>query len=180
MSEAAQGASESSPPPPPGNRAVLVRLVAPPPVRRIGARVLTKELAEQFAEELRGDITHSVESAAWAVGIKSSTIRMAIKRANDDTCRTLDDEEICEIILGAKVEHVRQLREGLLRSAASKNMPGVTAFQRQLENQAPLEHPRGTALGVEDMGNGNGGALGGSTALRYVVHVPEDEAEEQD
>lgn len=160
----------------------LMRPVEAPRVRRIGARVLTIELAERFAEELCGDVTHSVESAALAVGIKPSTVRMALKRANDDTCRTLDDEEICEIILAAKAEHIRQIRQGLFVSAANKNMPGVTALQRQLENQAPLEHPRNQPIVGDGLGNGGSGAnsIGMSTSLRYVVHVPEDEAEEQD
>lgn len=178
MSEAAQREDEA----PPGNRGVLVRLVDAPRVRRIGVRVMTKELAEKFAEELCGDVTHSVDSAALAVGIKPSTVRMALKRAQDDTCRTLDDEEICEIILAAKAEHVRQLREGLFASAIQKNMAGVTAFQRQLENQAPLEHPRNQPVTADGLGNGGtgGNSIGSPNGLRYVVHVPEDEPEEQD
>lgn len=150
-----------------------------PPQRRynIGARVLTMELAQRFAELLTSDPTHSVESAAREAGLKPSTVRDALRRLNADQCRTLDDEEVCEVIARAKDQHIKDIRAAGYMSASKGNRAGTSWVQWQLEVQAPLEHPRKQESSVELTGRG-GGPIETVNALRYVVHVPVEEKDE--
>lgn len=159
----------------PGNKLALPA----PPERRynIGARVLTKDLAERFAELLTSDPTHSVESAAREAGLKPSTVRDALRRLNADQCRTLDDEEVCEIIAKAKDQHIKDIRAAGYMSAAKGNRAGTSWVQWQLEVQAPLEHPRKQEATVELTGKG-GGAIETVSTVRYVVRVPAEEKDE--
>lgn len=145
--------------------------------RRIGARVLTRELAEAFAAELVSDLSHSVESAALQSGLKPSTVRDAISRYQHDHCKTLEDEEICEIVLRAKTEHIKQIRHAGYLCAGKENRAGTAWMQWQLETQAPLEHPRKQEMSVEMAGK-DGGPIQTSSTVRYVVSVPEEEPDE--
>jgi hypothetical protein len=141
---------------------------------RIGARVLTMELAERFAEILTSDMSHSVESAALDAGLKPSTVRDAISRYHNEQCKTLTDEEVCEVIVRAKAEHIKHIRAAGYVSAGRANRAGTAWMQWQLEVQAPLEHPRKQETTLEVTGK-NGGPIETSNAIRYVVHVPEEE-----
>lgn len=128
------------------------------PAPRVGARVLTPELALAFAERLLSDVTESVESAALAVGLRPSTVRDAISRYNQDKCKTLADEEVCELVVRAKTEHIKQIRAEGFRSAGKENRAGTSWAQWQLEVQAPREHPRKQEMSVEMAGK-NGGPI---------------------
>ena len=152
---------------------------APEPARRynIGARVLTMHAAQLFAEILSSDPTHTVESAAREAGIKPSTVRDALRRLNADQCRTLDDEEVCEVVARAKDQHIKDLRAAGYMSASKGNRAGTSWVQWQLEVQAPLEHPRKQEATVELTGK-DGGPIATSSAIRYVVHVPVEEEDE--
>lgn len=158
---------------------LLMREIDAPRVRTIGVRVLTLELAQAFAAELTSDLSHSVESAAIACGIKPSTVRMALKRANDDTCNNLDDEEICDVLAAAKAKHIKDIRAAGYICAGRENRAGTSWMQWQLETQAPLEHPRKQQMDVALAGK-DGGPIETSNTLRYVVSVPKPEPEEQE
>lgn len=155
----------------------LARVADPQKRYRIGARVLTMDLAELFAEILCSDMSHSVESAALAAGLKPSTVRDAISRYNKDDCKTLADEEVCEVIVRAKADHIKHIRAAGYVSAGKANRAGTAWMQWQLEVQAPLEHPRKQETTVELTGK-DGGPIETNSAIRYVVHVPEAEPEE--
>lgn len=140
------------------------------------ARVLTREVAEAFAAELRSDIAHSVNSAARRVGVKPDTVKKALQRAQNDTCFTPEDEEICDILAAAKDEHIRKLRSLGFESARKENRAGTSWMQWQLEVQDPINHPRKQDLSVEMAGK-DGGPI--AVGVQYVVHVPEPEREDE-
>jgi hypothetical protein len=146
---------------------------------RVGARVLTMERATSFAKILLSSIDHTVETAALEAGLRPSTVRDAIHRYNRDQCKTLADEEVCELIYRAKCEHMRDIRAEGFQSAASKNRAGTSWAQWQLEVQAPLEHPRKQETTVEHVGK-DGGPIQTQNSVRYVVGVPLPEPEEDE
>jgi hypothetical protein len=156
-------------------------LVAPdrsePRQYRVGARVLTMALAREFAEILCSDLSHTVQSAALEAGLRPSTVRDAIMRYEHDECKTLADEEVCELAYRAKSVHIKQIRAAGYMSAGKMNRAGTSWMQWQLEVQAPLEHPRKqeTTLAVSGP---DGGPIQTQNAIRYVVSVPEEEPEE--
>jgi hypothetical protein len=145
---------------------------------RIGARVLTVELATRFSEVLLEDLSHSVETAALAAGLRPSTVRDAISRYHNDKCSTLSDEEVCEIVYRAKAEHIKQIRFAGYVCAGKLNRAGTAWMQWQLEVQAPLEHPRKQQTEVQHSGP-NGGPIQTESAVRYVVSVPPEEEIEE-
>lgn len=143
----------------------------------IGQRAITLESAAAFAEVLLSDLSHTVESASLEVGINPYTARDAINRYRNDKCKTLADEEVCEVLFRAKTEHIKQIRAAGYISAGRGNRAGTSWAQWQLEVQAPLEHRRRTEASVELSGK-DGGPIETESAVRYVVHVPEEEPEE--
>lgn len=154
----------------------LARPVEPPRPRMIGVRIITLEKARQFAETLLSDVSHSVESASMAVGLKPSAVRKALERAHHDKCATLDDEEVCEILYAAKLSHIRNIRErGFVLELDGKR---TSWSQWQLEVQAPLEHPRGQSVALEMSGKDGGAIETASTTVTYLVMVPEEEPED--
>lgn len=110
--------------------------------RVIGARTITKELALKFAKEMDSDLTHSVESASNAVGIRAGSVREAIQRFDKSRCRTIEDEEICSILATAKTKHIHALRKAGFGSSGRGNGPGANWIKWQLEVQDPVHHPR--------------------------------------
>jgi hypothetical protein len=155
----------------------LARPLEPLPQYRIARRVLTRELAEAFAEELLSDVSHSVNSAARAIGIKPDTVKKALQRAHNDACWSLEDEEICDILAEAKEEHIRKIRGYGFVSAANGNRAGIAWMQWQSEVQDPVNHPRRQDVSLEMAGKG-GGAPIAVASVQYVVMVPPDEPEE--
>lgn len=158
------------------NAIALVNQTAPRQFR-VGARVLTLELAMRFAKIYLSSLDHTVESAALEAGLRPSTVRDAISRYHNDKCQTLADEEICELVYRAKCEHVRDIRAEGFEFATDKNRAGTAWVQWQLEVQAPLEHPRKQESSIELTGP-NGGPIQTQNAVRYVVGVPLAEPEE--
>jgi hypothetical protein len=156
----------------------LARPTEPLAARKIAVRVLTRALAEAFAVELLSDVSHTVNSAARAIGIKPSTVHKALARAQDDACRTLEDEEICDILAAAKESHIKKLREYGFVSAGKENRAGVTWLQWQLEVQDPRHHPRKQEFAVEMAGK-DGGPIQ-TVGVRYVVNVPAPEPEDDE
>lgn len=147
---------------------------------RVGARVISKELAERFAEVLLADPTHTCKSAALEAGIRPGTVREAISRYESDSCRTMEDEEICELLVKAKEEHIRQVRAMGFFSAGNGNRAGVAWMQWQLEVQAPRDHPRRQQIDTTLSGP-DGGPVGLTTSsVRYEVLVPEDEPDDDE
>jgi hypothetical protein len=148
---------------------------------RVGARVISKALAERFAEVLLSDVTHTAKSAALEAGIRPSTVRDAIHRYETDACRTLEDEEICQILVEAKEKHIQHIRAMGYFSAGKDNRAGTAWMQWQLEIQSPKEHPRKQQVDATLTGP-DGGAieLSHSAAVQYVIVVPEDETTDAD
>ena len=151
----------------------------PPRTYRIASRVITMELAERFAELLCLDPTYSVNTAAIDAGIKPTTVRKAIHRYEHDLCRTLEDEEVCEVIYRAKMTHIKHIQSAGYVSAGKGNRAGTAWCQWQLEVQAPLEFPRKQEQTIEHVGK-DGGPIQTSNAVRYVVSVPQPEPEEDE
>ena len=164
-----------------GRGSTLARVVPIADTRvRVGARVVSKALAERFAEVLLSDVTHTVKSAALEAGIRPSTIRDAIHRYETDQCRTLEDEEICEMLVLAKEKHVQHIRALGYFSAGKENRAGVAWMQWQLEVQAPKEHPRKQQIDTTLSGP-DGGPVGiAQSSVRYEVLVPEDEPDDDE
>jgi hypothetical protein len=145
---------------------------------RVGARVLTMELAEKFAAELLADASHSVESASFEVGLRPSTVRDAISRYLNDKCTSLEDEAVCEVVAKAKTEHVKKLRAWGYIEASKENRAGTSWAQWQLEVTDPLHHPR-KQVEVKGEASAQANADGSSEArIRYVITVPQEEPEE--
>jgi hypothetical protein len=117
-------------------------------------RKVTMELARRFAEEMKADIAHSVESASYAVGLNPNSVRDCINRYERGECDTEEDEEVCEVLAAAKSEHVRELRRKGHIASEDANGPGVAWFKWRLETGAPKEHPRKTESAVELSGPG--------------------------
>jgi hypothetical protein len=109
-------------------------------------RVLTVEVANRLAELLTSDVTHTIESVAAELGIRSSTVRDCMHRYETDKCTTDVDVEVGEILARAKAEHVRQIRAQGFADAAQGNRAGTSWAQWQCEVQAPNEHKRATAV----------------------------------
>jgi hypothetical protein len=141
---------------------------------RVTTRVITVELATRFAEELAGDMSHSVESAALASGIRPGTVREAIHRYEHDKCTTAIDEEVCEILVKGKAEHIKQIRAAGYISAGRENRAGTSWMQWQLEVQAPKEHPRKTQVELSGE-DGKPIETNNTSTVTYVVAVPPDE-----
>jgi hypothetical protein len=158
-------------------------LVAPdrtePRQYRVGARVLTVELAREFAEILCSDLSHTVQSAALEAGLRPSTVRDALMRYEHDACKTLADEEVCELVYRAKSVHIKDINHAGYVSAGTKNKAGTSWAQWQLEVQSPLEYPRKQETTLEVTGK-DGGPIQTSNAIRYVVTVPQEERDERD
>lgn len=150
----------------------------PPRTYRIASRVVTMDLAKRFAELICLDPTYNVNGAAIDAGIKPSAVREAIRRYRHDECKTLEDEEICEVLFRAQAHHIKHITEGGYASAAKGNRAGTAWCQWQLEVQAPLEHPRRQEQTIEHVGK-DGGPIQTQNAVRYVVSVPVAEPEEE-
>ena len=161
--------------PRPGGAALVAPDRRSPRNYRIAARIITMEIAEAFAVELCSDLSHTVESAATAVGVRAGAVRQALHRYLHDECATLVDEEICEVLHRAKTEHIKQIRAGGYVSAGRGNRAGTAWMQWQLEVQAPLEHPRKQEVEVTGK---DGGPIQTENAIRYVVSVPAEEPDE--
>lgn len=173
MSEEADSRGKS-----PSGTSALAK-VAPERTRhRIGARILTAELATRFTEILLGDLSHSVETAALAAGLKPSTVRDAVSRYHNDQCKTLADEEVCEIVYRAKAEHIKAIRHAGYFCAGTQNRAGTAWMQWQLEVQAPLEHPRTKQQAEVSLTGQGGGPIQTQSTVRYVVNVPAEEEDE--
>ncbi len=152
----------------------LAKIPEPGHQYKVGARVITLELAQRFAETLISDPTHSVHSASHDAGINPNAVRQALWRYDHDKCRTLEDEEICQVLAEAKARHIKALRHAGFVCAARDNRSGTSWVQWQLEVQAPLEFPRKNDK-VADAPEDERSALETSKAPRYVIHVPPDE-----
>lgn len=160
----------------------LARPAEPARERTLSRSYLTKEIAERWADELLSDLSHTVESASAAVGVKAATIRKALERYREDSSKTLDDEEICNIIGNAKAQHIQALRRFGFIWGGDKNNAGVAWITRQLETQAPLEHGRNVGV-VEVKASTETDADGKTSAhatVSYTVEVPADEPAESD
>lgn len=144
---------------------------------RVGVRVISKEKAYEFAAEFASDVSHTVKSCALAVGIRPGTVREAISRYENDKCQTLLDEEICEILVKAKEEHIKQIRAGGYIWAGKENRAGTSWMQWQLEVQDPKEHPRKTQV---ELGGVDGKPIETNSNVQYVITVPPDEPDEPD
>lgn len=156
----------------------LARIVPSSGTRaRVCARVITMELAEAFGKVLASDVTHTVESAAMAVGVRSRTVREAMRRYENDECTTLTDEAICEVLVKAKIDHIQELRRMGLVAAGKDNRSGTAWLQWQLEVQAPLEHPRKQKTEVELSAPGGGPIQ--TRSVEYLVMIPPDEPEDE-
>lgn len=147
---------------------------------RVTTRVITPELARRFAEEIASDMSHSVETASLAVGLRPSTVREAIFRYEHDKCTTEIDEEVCEILVKGKAEHIKQIRAAGYVSAGRENRAGTSWMQWQLEVQAPKEHPRRTSVELTGE-DGKPIETNNATTVTYVVAVPpEEEADDEE
>jgi hypothetical protein len=146
---------------------------------RVTTRVITVELAKRFAEEIASDMSHNVNSASLAVGLRPSTVREAIHRYENDKCTTAIDEEVSEILVRGKAEHIKQIRAAGYISAGKENRAGTSWMQWQLEVQDPKEHPRKTQVELSGE-DGKPIETKNETTVTYVVSVPPDEPEEDD
>lgn len=157
----------------------LAKLPAPLPEYRIARRVLTREIAQAFADELLSDVTHSVNSAARAVGIKPDTVKKALQRAHQDACWSLEDEAICDILAAAKEKHIKTIRRYGFLSAANGNRAGIAWMQWQSEVQDPINHPR-RQVEISAGAAAQGESASAQVRLSYVVEVPADEVPEDE
>lgn len=119
-------------------------------------RVLTVELARQIGETLLSDITHTIESASTACGVRAGTVREARRVFRENKDLTPEAEEIGALIDDAHAEHIRRLAKLGFQAAGNKsqNSPGVSWARWQLEIQAPDVYPRKTALELSGPGGG--------------------------
>lgn len=146
---------------------------------RVCVRVITLELALEFARVLLSDPAYTMKSAALFAGIKPSTVREAIRRYEHDECTNLADEEICEVLVKAREAHICQLRALGFDAAGKQNRAGTSWAQWQLEVQDQKEHPRKQQVELT-------GAEGGpvktenESTVKYVVMVPEEEKEDDE
>ncbi len=121
-------------------------------------RVVTMEVARRFAELLEGDPTHTVESVASVLGVRSSTIREALSRFERDKCSSEEDEEICAVLAAAKELHIHALRRKGFGDADRDNATGTSWLKWQLEVQDPVHYPRQNKTSLELSGP-NGGPV---------------------
>jgi hypothetical protein len=112
-------------------------------------RVVTVEVAEAFAAELRREIAHSVESASHAIGVNPRTLRDCINRYERGESTSEDDEAIGAVLSAARSEHILELRRKGETASSSSSGPGVAWYKWRLETQAPKEHPRRSESAVE-------------------------------
>jgi hypothetical protein len=119
---------------------------------------VTVEVAEEFAKAMLSDVTHSVTSAAHAVGVHPKTVLDCLNRFERGESESEVDEEVGAILSAARAEHVRELRRKGELASDDANGPGVAWVKWRLETGAPKEHPRTTATSVELTGK-DGGAI---------------------
>lgn len=164
-----------------GNGSPLARVYPIPDTRaRVCVRVISKALAQKFADVLLSDVTHTVQSAALEAGIRPGTVRESLRRWEADECGSLEDEEICEILAKAKEEHIREIRRLGYVCAGRDIRAGTTWMQWQLEVQAPKEHPRKQQID-QTISGPDGGPVGiTQSTVQYVVAVPEDEPDDDE
>lgn len=100
------------------------------------------EVAEAFAAAIKSDVTHSVTSAAHAVGVHPKTVLDCLNRYERGESESAEDEEIGAALSAARAEHIKELRGKGETAAGDANGPGVAWAKWQLETQAPKEHGR--------------------------------------
>lgn len=122
-----------------------------------------------FAAELANDPTHTMESAAAAVGLRSSSVvRECLSRYVNDKCGSPEDEEIGAILYEAKQKHIHELRKQGFEGAERANNPRVSWVKWQLEIQDPANHPRKTAVELT-------GADGGPVKTQELSTMPTEQ-----